>query len=428
MSTATAVPTAAAGPVLIIGASLAGATVAATLRGAGHTGPVTLLGAEAALPYERPALSKTYLTGSTDADALLVHPASFYAEQDIRLRLGETAVAVDVDRRQVGLASGEQVGYGTLVVATGASNVRTRIPGIDLPGVHQLRTLSDADALRADLLGARTAVVVGMGFIGCEVTATLRGLGLAVTAVDAMPGPLWGPLGPDLSAVARRWHEQHGVRVLPDQHVIAFLPDPDGTAVGAVELAGGERLPADLVVVGVGVRPNTGWLPDAGLSGAAVHLIAGAVAVDGDGRTSRPDVYAVGDVTATRDPATGTHRRHEHWASAVAQARRAAQHIAGAAPDPPAPPYFWSDQYDKTLQYSGEHTVSSRLVLRGDPDQPDQPLSGFFLSGGTLTAVLAVNDGRQFRRAQRLLGLTPDRADLRDPTVDLRHLSPAPTS
>lgn len=421
MSTAAALPTAAAGPVLIVGASLAGATVAATLREAGYDGQVTLLGAETALPYERPALSKTYLTGSTDADALLVHPAPFYVEQGISLRLGETAVAVDVDRRQVRLASGDQVGYGTLVAATGASNVRPRVPGIDLPGVHQLRTLADADALRAALGGARTAVIVGMGFIGCEVTATLRGLGLTVTAVDAMPGPLWGPLGPDLSAVARQWHEQHGVRVLPDQRVMAFLPDPDGTAVAAVELVGGERLPADLVVVGVGVRPNTGWLPDAG-----VRLVDGAVAVDGDGRTSQLDVYAAGDVTATWDPATGTHRRHEHWASAIAQARRTAQHIAGTAPDPAAAPYFWSDQYDKTLQYSGEHTADSRLVLRGDPSQPDRPLSGFFLTGGTLTAVLGVNDGKQFRRAQRLLGLTPDPADLTDPTVDLRHLSPTP--
>ncbi len=241
-----------------------------------------------------------------------------------------------------------------------------------------------------------------MGFIGCEVTATLRGLGLAVTAVDAMPGPLWGPLGPDLSAVARRWHEQHGVRVLPDQNVTAFLPDPTGTAIAAVELASGERLPAGLVVVGVGVG------------------------VDVDGRTSLPDIYAVGDVTATWDQAAGRHRRHEHWSSAIAQARRTARHIAGVAPEPLPPPYFWSDQYDKTLQYSGEHTADSQLVLRVDPTQPEQPLSGFFLAGETLTAVLAVNDGRQFRRAQRLLGLTPDPADLTDPTVDLRHLVPTP--
>lgn len=251
-----AAPRPGAGPVLVVGASLARATAAAALREAGYSGPLTLLGAEDALPYERPALSKTYLTGATTAPDLLVHPTSFYAKHNIELRLGQAAAGLDVDRRRVGLASGEQVGYGTLVIATGAGNVRPPIPGIDLTGVHQLRTLSDADALRAAARSARTAVVVGMGFIGCEVTATLRGLGLAVTAVDAMPGPLWGPLGPELSAVARHWHEQHGVRVLTGQSVAAFTPDPTRSAVAAVELTSGERLFADLVVVGVGVRPT----------------------------------------------------------------------------------------------------------------------------------------------------------------------------
>ena len=327
--------------------------------------------------------------------------------------------AWDADRRVVRLTSGEQLPYATLVVATGASNVRPRIPGIDLAGVHQLRTLADADALRAALAGgARTAVVVGMGFIGCEIAATLAGLDVAVTAVDGGPGPLWGPLGPELSAVARTWHEQHGVRVLTDQRVTALLPDPTGSAVGGVELGSGERLPADLVVVGVGARPNTSWLLD-----APVHLTAGAIDVDRDGRTNLPGVYAAGDVTATWDAATGTHRRHEHWATAIAQGRRVARAVAGRDPEPLEPPYFWSDQYDNTLQYSGHHDADSSLVLRGDPSRSEQPLTGFYLCAGTVTAVVAVNDGKQFRRAQRLFGLTVSPADLADPSVDLRHLA-----
>jgi 3-phenylpropionate/trans-cinnamate dioxygenase ferredoxin reductase subunit len=415
-------PPAGSGPVLVVGASLAGATVAVTLREAGFAGEVMLLGAENALPYERPALSKQYLTGRVSVEALLVQPASYYSDNRITLRLGESAVSLDPGRRLVRLTCGEQLPYGTLIIATGASNVRPPIPGIDLQGVHQLRTLADADDLLSAVTGARTAVTVGMGFIGCEVTATLTDLGLVVTAVDGGPGPLWGPLGPELSAVARGWHEQHGVRVLTGQGVTAFLPDATGSAVAAVEVAGGERLPADLVVVGVGARPNTGWL-----SGAPLDLLAGAIDVDTDGRTNLPGVYAVGDVTITRDQRTGTHRRHEHWASAIAQGRRTARLIAGLPPERPEPAYFWSDQYDKTLQYSGAHDADSHLVVRGDLSRPDEPVTAFFLRNGTVTAVLAVNDGKQFRRAQRLLGLSPNPTDLTDPAVDLRPLAqPAP--
>jgi len=171
-------------------------------------------------------------------------------------------------------------------------------------------------------------------------------------------------------------------------------------------------------VVGVGVRPSTGWL-----RGSPLQLVDGAVDVDVDGRTSLPGVYAVGDVTTTWEQTTGTHRRHEHWASALAQGRRAARRIAGQPAEPLEAPYFWSDQYDKTLQYSGEHDADSPLVLRGGAAQPDRPLTGFFLRDGALTPVVTVNDGKQFRRAQRLLGQTLDPADLADPTVDLRHLA-----
>lgn len=406
-------------PVLIVGASLAGATLAATLREIGVPGECTLLGAENVLPYERPALSKKYLTGQVSRDDLLVRPPALYADRDITLRLGVGAVGLDVDRRVVLLDSGEKLPYRTLVIATGVDNIRPDIPGIDLTGVHQVRTLADADALRAALVSARTAVVVGMGFIGCEIAATLVEAGLRVTAVDGAPGPMWGPLGPQLSAVARSWHERHGVRVVTGQGVTALRPDASDSAVAAVGLPSGERLSADLVVVGVGVRPNTGWLLDTPL-----HLTAGAVAVDVDGRTNLPGVYAVGDVAATWHETTGTYRRHEHWASAIAQGQRVARRIANLPAEPLAPPYFWSDQYDKTLQYSGEHHADSELVLRGDSTEPEQPFTGFLLRDGMVTAVLAVNDGRQFRRAQRLLGCRPDPAALANPTVDLRHLAP----
>lgn len=405
-----------AGPVVVVGASLAGATTAATLRELGVDREVVLLGQEDTLPYERPELSKRYLTGELGVDELLVHPQAFYDEQGITLRLGQTAVGLDPDRRLVLLDSGEQVPYGAVVLATGAAVVTPPIPGIDLAGVHQLRTLADADRLRDAAASAGPVVVVGLGFLGSEVAATLRGLGHDVTAVDGAPGPLWGPLGAELSQVARGWHERAGVRLVTGTGVAAFLPDADGT-VGAVELATGERLPADLVVVAVGVRPSSGWLTDSPL-----RLVNGAVEVDLDGRTDLPSVLAVGDLVATRDPDGGTTRRHEHWSSAIAQGRRAARHLAGLPPEPPAAPYFWSDEYDRILQYSGEPLVGSRLVVRGDLAGGDAPLTVFWLADGVVTAVASVNDGRQFRRGQRLLGLAVDPAALGDPAVDLRRL------
>ena len=408
------------GQVVVVGASLAGATAAISLREAGHDGEIVLLGEETELPYERPALSKGYLAGQGTLDELLVRAATAYDEQDITLRLGQAATGLDVDRQQVLLASGERLDYADVVIATGAANVRPPIPGIDLVGVHQLRTAADADALRADLPGLRTAVVVGQGFIGCEIASTLTGLGLQVTAVDAAPGPLWAPLGPELSAVVRRWHEDRGVRLVNGQGVSGFTADETGGRVSAVELADGQRIDAELVVVGVGVRPATGWLVD-----TPVDLVRGAVGVDTAGRSNLPHVYAVGDVTATWDAGLGQHLRHEHWASAIDQGQRVAHAIAGT-PEPaePAVPYFWSEQYDRMLQYAGHHDADCDLVVRGDLADPTAPFVAFFLRAGALAAVLAVDSGKQLRRAQRLVGHPVDAAALTDPSVDLRRLVP----
>ena len=407
-----------AGTVVVVGASLAGATAAFALRDRGFDGEIVLVGAERELPYERPALSKAYLAGDVPLDRLLVRSADAYDEHRIALRLGQAAIALDADRRTVTLDSGEVLPYTHLVVATGASNIRPPIPGIELPGVHQLRTAADADALRAELPGLRTAVVVGQGFIGCEITATLTTLGVAVTAVDAAPGPLWAPLGPQLSALVRRWHTDHGAELVNGVGVSALVPDAAGR-VSAVALADGRRVDAELVVVGVGVRPATGWLYD-----APVHLVRGAIGVDTEGRSSLPGVYAAGDVTATWDDALGRHVRHEHWASAIDQAQRVAHAITGSPQPAPALPSFWSDQYDRTVQYVGSHDADCDLVVRGDLLQPEAPLLAFFLRAGRVAAVLGVNSGKELRRAQRLIGHAVDPAALADPAVDLRQLPP----
>ncbi len=400
---------------LVVGASLAGATTAATLREDGFDGRITLIGAEPQLPYERPALSKGYLTGETSLERLLVRPAAFYAQQDITLRLGEEAVGIDTDRRLVQLADGDALAFDALVITTGASNVRPPIPGISLDGVHQLRTVADADTLAAHLPRTRAAVTVGMGFIGCEIAATLATAGVQVTAVDGLPGPLWAQVGETLSGVVRRWHQQHGVNVRTGQSVAALLPDATRTSVAAVELADGTRLDTDLVVVGVGVRPNTSWLHD-----VPIHLVGGAVGVDVHGRTDVPGIYAAGDVTTTWDARLGRHVRHEHWASAIDQARRVARTITGGALPPAEVPYFWSTQYGRQLQYSGHHDPSCSLVLRGDPNAP---FTAFFLRDNALAAVLTVDSGKELRRAQRLIGSPVDPQALADPTVDLRTLA-----
>lgn len=402
--------------VVVVGASLAGATTAIRLRQKGFDGEITLVGEEAHPPYERPALSKGYLAGTSDRETLLIQSADSYREQGIDLLLGARASRVDVTRQLVHLEGDRQVPYDDLVLATGSANIAPPIPGLTLPGVHQLRTIDDADRLAAAVDTASTAVVVGMGFIGCEVAATLRGLGLAVTMVDRLGGPLLAQIGQELSARVRDWHESHGVQLLAGADVAALEGDQ---VVERVVLVDGRTLPADLVVVGVGARPATEWLADAPL-----HLVRGAVGVDELGRTSAPGVHAAGDVAAVWSASAREHRRTEHYRSAIDQGQRVADAMLGLEPASTLPSWFWSDQYDHVLHYAGDRD-GTELHLREDP------YTAFFLRGSRLAAVAAVDNGRDFRRALRLLGRDVDPAELTSPGVDLRRvepISPLPTA
>jgi 3-phenylpropionate/trans-cinnamate dioxygenase ferredoxin reductase component len=389
--------------VLIVGASLAGATTAVTLRRLGFPGEIVLLGDEPHPPYERPGLTKGYLAGNQDFEDLLVHPPGTYEQFRIQLRSGSTASALDVARRTVRLSSGDDLPYDVVVLATGSTNVRPPIPGMNLAGVHQLRRLEDADRLLAGLRSARSLVIVGMGFIGCEVAATARGHGLDVTMLDRLPGPLAGPLGPVLSEKVRRWHEEHGVHLRTGVTVAGFEGDE---TVEAVRLGDGTLLPADLVVVGVGVRPASDWLADSPL-----RLVRGAVSVDDHGRTNVPEVYAAGDVAAPWDAATQTHRHVEHYRSAIDQGARVAHAILELPLPTTGPSWFWTQQYDHILHLAGD-LDGARMTMR------EKPFAAFFTRDSTLTGIVTIDNPREFRRVMRLLGTDVDAGALSDSSAD----------
>lgn len=393
--------------VVVVGAGLAGATAATSLRELGFDGTVTLVGAEPELPYERPGLSKGYLAGRTTADDLRVHGPEVYERFGIELRLGTEAVALDVDARRVSLSDGSTLPYDDLVITTGSVNRRPALPGIDLAGVHQLRTLTEADALRAAASSARTAVVVGQGFVGCEVAATLRSLGLEVTMVDPLPGPLWA-LGPQISARVAGWHVDAGVRLRNGVGVLAVDGDE---SVRGVRLDDGTLVQGDLVLVGVGARPATDWLVSSGFP-----LQEGALVVDASGLSGDPHVYAAGDAAAAWDEQIGRHRRVEHFDSALVQGQRVARALMGAPAPAGGRSWFWTDQHSHTLHYAGAHQPSDEVLWRGDAIQ-------FWVRSGEVTAVAGIDAGRDFRRAMKLIGRELARADLRDVARDLRTLS-----
>jgi 3-phenylpropionate/trans-cinnamate dioxygenase ferredoxin reductase subunit len=394
---------------VVVGGSLAGATAALSLRDLGYDGDLVLVGEESELPYERPALSKEYLLATMTREQIQVRPQSAYDELGIDLRLGVRATGLDANARHVLLGVRDEVPYSSLVIATGARNIRPPIPGLDLPGVHQLRTLDDATALRAAATPGARAVVVGMGFIGAEVAATLTELGVTVTAVDAVPSPLETQLGHRLSRLVRGWHEEHAVQMLFSRSVSAI--SPAGSQL-TVTTSAGDALPADLVVVGVGVRPDVDWLLD-----TALHLPAG-VGVDGAGRTNLPDVYAAGDVAARWDERTGRHLRTEHWSNAIEQGKRVACAILGVEAPPEPAPYFWSAQYGHYLQYVGEPGSEADLIVREQGGR----LTGFFVEDGIVRGGVTIDNGKELRHVRALIGRAIDPGDLADPSIDVRAL------
>ncbi len=409
--------------VLIVGAGHAGAAAAIALRQAGFAGTVGLLGDEPWLPYERPPLSKDYLAGERPFERMLIRPEAFWAERQVTLLPGRRVEAVDPAARSVTLAGGECMGWGRLLWATGGTPRRLPVPGGDLPGVHSVRTRADIDAIAAALPGVHRVAIIGGGYIGLEAASVLTKLGKAVTLLEAQTRLLARVAGEAVSTFMAAEHRAHGVDVRLSVQVAAIAAGPEGRAAG-VTLAGGEVIPADMVIVGIGIVPSVGPLLSAGAEGGD------GVEVDAFGRTSLPDIWAAGDCARHANTfAGGVRIRLESVQNANDQAAAAARDMAGRPQPYEAVPWFWSDQYDLKLQTVGIQAGHDMAVVRGDPTS--RKFSVVYLREGRVVALDCIGMPRDYAQGRALVAarLAPSSLDaLADPEVPLKTLlEPLPT-
>jgi len=406
---------------VIIGASLAGAKAAETLREDGFTGNIVLLGSELELPYERPPLSKGYLLGKADKSSIYVHDEHWYPGHHVDLQLGVTARAIDRGAKRVELASGGSIGYDRLLLAMGAHPRRLNLPGDDLDGVHYLRTAADSEALATALAvppGEETRVViVGAGWIGLEVAAAAREKGCAVTVLEPEPTALHRQLGPELGDFFADVHRLHGVEFRFGETATGLHDGQDGRVTG-VRTSGGADLPADVVVVAIGAAPSVALAEAAGLE------VANGVLVDAALRTTDPDVFAAGDVANVDHPLLGRRVRVEHWANARSGGPAAARSMLGQQVSYDRVPYFFSDQYDLGMECSGlpEPGCYDQIVYRGERGSAE--FIAFWLQDGCVVAGMNVNvwdvtDGVQALIRAGYAGQRADLARLADPLVPL---------
>lgn len=404
---------------VIVGAGLAGGRAAETLRTEGFEGRIVLIDAEPHPPYERPPLSKELILGTKEPAEARLHPESFYRDNDIELLLGTSVARLWPGDHRVELEGGGTIAADKVLLTTGSRPRPLPVPGAHLDGVHYLRTLDDAAAIRAALLDGGSLVVVGGGFIGAELAASARALGNPVTMVELDDLPMRRVLGDDIAAVLARVHRERGVRVLTRTGVDRFEGD---RRVRRVVTTDGQEIEADVVVVGVGVRPADELAARSGLD------VDDGVLVDAFCASSHPDVYAAGDVANHPNPVLGECVRLEHWQNAQNQGIAAARSMLGKAEPYTQVPWFWSDQYDLTVQMAGHPRPTDMAVWRGDPD--GLRFTVCYLRHGVLVAAIGVNRPRDVRAATGLIAgrAAPDPALLADPAVDVRHTTRLPAS
>jgi 3-phenylpropionate/trans-cinnamate dioxygenase ferredoxin reductase subunit len=365
---------------VIVGASLAGAKAAAELRERGFDGEIVLVGAEDERPYERPPLTKDYLRGESEREKVYVHPAEFYEQHRIELLTGSRATALDAGASEVTLADGRRLSYDKLLLATGAAPRRLPAPGADLDGVHYLRTLADCDVLRERLHAGGRVAIAGAGWIGSEFAASARQRGLEVALIDPMPLPNERIFGPEIGEFYRDVHARHGVELVLGDSVEAL--EGDGS-VTSVRTGSGRRIECDFAVIGIGVEPRVDLAAGAGLT------VDNGIVVDERLESSVPGVFAAGDVANARHPFYGEQIRIEHWSNALNQGPAAARSMLGEDVGYDRIPYFYSDQYDVGMEYSGHATSWDQVVFRGDRDKGE--FIAFWLRGGAVIAGMNVN-------------------------------------
>jgi NADPH-dependent 2,4-dienoyl-CoA reductase/sulfur reductase-like enzyme len=400
---------------VIVGGGLAGAKAAEALRAEGFDGEVVLFGSEPERPYERPALSKGYLLGKDTRDSVFVHPAGWYAEHDVDLRTGVTVAMIDPAAHLVTFDGGT-VGYDKLLLATGSSARRVDIPGAGLGNVRYLRTLPEADALREAFTPDTSVVILGAGWIGLETAAAARTAGSSVTVLEPQPSALYGVLGPELGVKFADLHRSHGVEFRFEESAAEFrAAGPGSDRVGSVVTTAGVELPADVVVVAIGVTPNVGLAESAGLE------VDNGVVTGSTLRTSDQDIFAAGDVASSYLPLLGRHLRMDHWSNALNGGKAAGQSMLGQQVEYNRVPYFFSDQYDLGMECAGlpQPGTYDQVVYRGDGDTLE--FIAFWLKDRRLVAGMNVNvwdvndDIQSLIRAARPL----DPARLANPEIPL---------
>jgi len=404
---------------VIIGAGHAGGVAVQALRGAGHEGPITLIGDEPHLPYERPPLSKELLQTAGGDGFRLMRDKAYYEENNVTLKLGVKALGIDASSQRITLSDGTNLPYDKVLLTTGGAVREVDVPGADLKGIHYLRTIDDSRAIAQSLIEGNNLVVVGGGFIGLEVAASARARGVNVTVLEAAPQLMGRALPADIAAVFLSLHEENGVTVRLNDGLRAFGGADHITRVEAVS---GESIAADFVVVGIGIVPETELAVSAGLD------IENGITVDEFARTSNPNIYAAGDNTNHFNPLLGRHLRLEAWQNAQNQTAVAAQNMCGSDTVYAETPWVWSDQYDVNLQMAGQPAGWNDLIVRGD--LPGRDFIAFQLADGKLDAAIAVNRARDMRVARRLMDASASLNidDLANDEISMREILKSATS